>query len=70
MATHGVRTPRRSPLDPSGDAATCPECLQRYAHALEVRCVDCDAPRCPFCVTVAVVGRLGRCRACAAEPER
>ena len=28
----------------------CPHCDQRYAVEMEVRCVDCDAPICPFCV--------------------
>lgn len=28
----------------------CPHCEQRYALEMEVRCVDCDAPICPFCV--------------------
>jgi hypothetical protein len=29
----------------------CEHCGQTYAYELERRCVACDAPLCPFCVT-------------------
>lgn len=41
----------------------CPDCAQTYAYELEARCVDCDAPMCPFCV-VMVRGHR-RCPTCA-----
>jgi hypothetical protein len=28
----------------------CPDCLQLYAYEFELRCYDCDASLCPFCV--------------------
>ncbi|HJL17580.1 MAG TPA: hypothetical protein RMH99_18090 [Sandaracinaceae bacterium LLY-WYZ-13_1] len=28
----------------------CPRCEQLYAYELEVHCVRCDLPICPFCV--------------------
>lgn len=31
---------------------TCGFCLQTYCYELEVRCVACDEPICPFCVAV------------------
>ena len=40
--------------------------LQTYAYALEVRCVVCDDPRCPFCVVTATLSAgAPHCRACA-----
>ncbi|MCB9537502.1 MAG: hypothetical protein H6704_14705 [Myxococcales bacterium] len=61
------RTPRRSPGPVLEDASeTCPDCLQTYAYALEVRCVVCDDPRCPFCVVTATLSTgAPHCRACA-----
>lgn len=53
-----------------GGTEQCPVCLQRYAYEVEYRCVDCDAPVCPFCVVA--VRRTGRawCPGCAPEPKR
>jgi hypothetical protein len=49
---------------------TCPLCLQLYHFELEVRCPDCDRPRCPSCaqrLDVTVVGIS--CDGCADEGE-
>lgn len=32
-----------------GGEEVCTVCLQVYVLEVEVRCVDCDEPRCPFC---------------------
>ncbi len=37
----------------------CEQCEQTYALELEVRCVICDGPVCPFCVVS--LGETPRC---------
>lgn len=48
---------------------TCGSCFQTYAYGLEVRCVACDEPICPFCA--ALHGLLAQrvCPGCAAASE-
>ena len=41
-----------------GGTEQCHVCLQSYAYEAEYRCVDCDAPICPYCVVR--VKRTGR----------
>lgn len=32
-----------------GGGERCEVCLQPYVLEMEVRCVNCDGPHCPFC---------------------
>lgn len=43
----------------------CPGCLQWYARQVEVRCVACDAPSCPFCYAEVCESRERFCLDCA-----
>jgi hypothetical protein len=47
-----------------GGEEHCPHCLLRYAFAVERRCVSCDGPACPHCVTVVHETREVVCRDC------
>ena len=62
----GTRPVAALPWWLTGADEECPACGQAYAYEIEVRCVDCDAPLCPVCVTW--VERRGFCAGCHAEP--
>lgn len=45
----------------------CRHCLQPYAYAVERRCVACDAPSCPHCVTIVHTTREVLCVGCSSD---
>ncbi|MCF8060901.1 MAG: hypothetical protein K9M82_00155 [Deltaproteobacteria bacterium] len=49
-----------------GGGEICPFCGQAYAYEMELRCVLCDAPVCPFCASEAYECA---CPDCAPRPE-
>jgi len=46
------------------DQERCRDCEALFHYELEIRCVDCDAPICPFCV----VTERWSCRGCVEAP--
>jgi hypothetical protein len=63
MAATGT-TPTPKPWWAEGGDETCEHCGQVYWHELEVRCVECDHPGCPWCVGVERVGVGTTCAPC------
>jgi hypothetical protein len=59
-----LRVANATPYWIDGDEQ-CPHCLQRYSHAVERRCVECDGPTCPHCVTIVHDTREVVCTGCA-----
>jgi hypothetical protein len=53
-----------------GGDEQCRVCHQRYAYEVEYRCVDCDAPICPFCVITVRRTRRSYCPGCDPDPKR
>lgn len=46
----------------------CAGCGMQHAHAVTVRCIECDGPQCPFCVVIIESGhRCGECAVAADE---
>lgn len=50
-----------------GGGATCGFCLQSYVLELEIRCVDCDRPMCPWCAATITERIELVCDECGAE---
>lgn len=68
QAEDAMSVNRSRPRPPSpwwlGGRETCGFCLQFYVLEMEARCVHCDRPVCPMCVSEAEESRLLVCSEC------